>query len=212
MLHHLNYANVVATLALFIAIGGSSYAALRVGSRDIVDNSVRSRDVRNNSLRSRDLRNLAITGRDIRHNALGGEQIREATLGPVPLAANADRLSGVTIFALKVRCPVGTVPLAGACMESAARPATAFTNAFGFCGNDGRRLPDYAELMEFLTTHQLAPAGEWTSSVYRNPANGSDRSEQLEVVVVVPDIEGVAYRRANTPDPLPYRCVATPSN
>jgi hypothetical protein len=212
MLRHLNYANVTATLALFIAIGGSSYAAFQVGSRGIVDNSVRSADVRNNSIRSRDLRNLAIKGRDVRTDALGGEQIREDDLGPVPAAANADRLNGLTIFDLKVRCPSGTAPLAGACMETAARAPAAFPNAFGVCGNESRRLPSYTELKEFQRTNSLASAGEWTSSVYRNPANGSDRSEQLEVVVVVPDIEGVDYRRANTPAPLPYRCVATPSN
>ena len=39
-----------------------------------------------------------------------------------------------------------------------------------------------------------------------------DPSEQLEVVVVVPDQEGVAFRQANTPDQLPFRCVALPSN
>ncbi len=52
---HLTYANVTATLALFIALGGSSYAALRVGSREIADNSIRSRDVRNHSLTRHDL-------------------------------------------------------------------------------------------------------------------------------------------------------------
>ena len=57
LLRHLTYANVVATLALFIAIGGSSYAALSLGSGDVADNSLRSRDIRNNDLRSRDVRN-----------------------------------------------------------------------------------------------------------------------------------------------------------
>ncbi len=47
----LTYANVVATLALFVALGGTSYAVLHVGSDDVVDNSLRSRDIRNNTLR-----------------------------------------------------------------------------------------------------------------------------------------------------------------
>ena len=34
---HLTYANVVATLALFLALGGASYAAIRVGSKSIVN-------------------------------------------------------------------------------------------------------------------------------------------------------------------------------
>lgn len=53
----LSYANVVATLALFIALGGSAYAigVGAIGSREIRDNSVRSRDVRSNSLTGRDI-------------------------------------------------------------------------------------------------------------------------------------------------------------
>ena len=53
----LSYANVVATLALFVALGGSAYAigAGAIGSREIRDNSVRSRDVRSNSLTGRDI-------------------------------------------------------------------------------------------------------------------------------------------------------------
>jgi hypothetical protein len=56
----LTYANVVATLALFVAFGGTSYAVLLIGSREVVDNSLRSRDVRNNTLRSRDIRERAV--------------------------------------------------------------------------------------------------------------------------------------------------------
>ena len=37
---HLSYANVMATLALFVALGGSSYAAIELGR-----NSVKSRNI-----------------------------------------------------------------------------------------------------------------------------------------------------------------------
>lgn|SRR5215207_10613572 len=50
------YANVIATLVVSAALGGTSYAVLQVGSDDVVDNSLRSRDIRNNSVRSRDIR------------------------------------------------------------------------------------------------------------------------------------------------------------
>ena len=47
----LTYANVVATLALVIAVaGGTAYAANTVLSGDIVDNQVYSADVRNDGL------------------------------------------------------------------------------------------------------------------------------------------------------------------
>src|SRR4051794_20406713 len=56
----LSYANVTATLALFIALGGSSYAALKlprnsVGPTQIRAGAVRSSEVRNGSLRTADL-------------------------------------------------------------------------------------------------------------------------------------------------------------
>jgi hypothetical protein len=209
LLRHLTYANVVATLALFIAIGGSSYAALSLGSRDVADNSLRSRDIRNNDLRSRDVRNEGLVGRDLRRNSIGGVQILEGRLGPVP---NAERVGGVTAGELKLRCPAGTVAKAAGCVEQASRPAQSFSNAFAVCGSEGRRLPAYAELTEMIRTGGgLNPEGEWTSTVYRNPSGGS-ASSQLEVVVVTPDPEGVAYRQAITPAQLPFRCVALPSN
>jgi hypothetical protein len=63
------YANVVATLALFLALGGTSYAVLHIGSGDVVDDSFRSRDVRNNTLRSRDIRERTIRARDVGRTA-----------------------------------------------------------------------------------------------------------------------------------------------
>ena len=66
----LNYANVVATIALFAALGGSSYAALRISGREIVNNSVRSADLRNNDVRGRDIRNGTVTSRDVRDSSL----------------------------------------------------------------------------------------------------------------------------------------------
>ena len=65
----LSYANVVATLALFVALGGTSYAAL----------SITSKDVKNRSLK----------GGDLRLNTVTGKEIRESKLGRVPSADTA---------------------------------------------------------------------------------------------------------------------------
>jgi hypothetical protein len=53
----LSYANVVATLALFVALGGGAYAtqAGKVGPGDIRSDAIRSRHVADGSLRLRDL-------------------------------------------------------------------------------------------------------------------------------------------------------------
>ena len=46
----LTYANVMSTLAVFIALGGSSYAAVSITGRDVRDGSLTARDLRRNSL------------------------------------------------------------------------------------------------------------------------------------------------------------------
>lgn len=60
----LTYANVTATLALFIALGGSSYAALKlprdsVGSAQIRNGAVASAEVKDRSLQLRDISKTA---------------------------------------------------------------------------------------------------------------------------------------------------------
>lgn len=83
--------NLVAYLALFIALGGTSYglAAGSIDSREIKNNTVRTGDLRNNEIRSRDIRNRTIVARDLLSNTLGGDQIDETELGEVPLATRS---------------------------------------------------------------------------------------------------------------------------
>lgn len=59
-------------LALFVALGGTSYAlaAGSIGSREIANNSIGSLDVRNNTLRSVDVFNNTLTGRDIKNGSI----------------------------------------------------------------------------------------------------------------------------------------------
>ncbi len=71
------YANVVATLALFVALGGTSYAALKITSKDIV--------------------NRTIKGGDVAKDTLGGTEIREKSLKQVPSAARATTASSADV-------------------------------------------------------------------------------------------------------------------
>jgi hypothetical protein len=122
----LSYSNFTATAALFVALGGTSYALIRVDSDDVVNNSLRSTDLRNNSVRSRDIRDRTMRARDVTRNGLGGEVVKESALGQVPLAANAERVGGVTAQDLHIRCPADTVVKAGVCIERTGRPPEGF--------------------------------------------------------------------------------------
>jgi len=61
MKRHLTYANVMATIGVFLALGGASYAAIKlpansVGSRQIKNGAVSSTDIKNHSIRSGDFK------------------------------------------------------------------------------------------------------------------------------------------------------------
>jgi hypothetical protein len=85
---------VVALVALFVALGGGAYAALRIKSRHIVNNTIRTQDVRNNELRGKDVRNRGLGAADLKFDSLTGNQIDEPTLERVPRAADAQALQG----------------------------------------------------------------------------------------------------------------------
>lgn len=78
---HLNYANVVATLALFgVIAGGGAYAASKIGSSEIRNGSIRSADLKNRK---------AVRGVDVKPDALTGRQINERSLDLSSLVAVA---------------------------------------------------------------------------------------------------------------------------
>lgn len=81
----LTYANVIATLALFIAIGGASaFAASHLGK-----NSVGSKQLKNNAITTAKIKNEAVTGAKVKKGTLTGTQINSSTLSTVPNAENA---------------------------------------------------------------------------------------------------------------------------
>jgi hypothetical protein len=76
-------ATVLASLALFISLGGVSYgvATGSIDSREIQNNSVQSRDVRDGGLQGRDIANGALLGRDIANGGVLGRDIASNALG-----------------------------------------------------------------------------------------------------------------------------------
>jgi len=66
--HRLSYANVMATVAVFIALGGSSYAALRVTGRNVPKDALTGADIKN--LAGKDVRNHSPTGTDAKKKSL----------------------------------------------------------------------------------------------------------------------------------------------
>lgn len=76
------YANVVASVALFIALGGTSYglATGSIGSSELRNNGVRSKDLRNNDVRGKDIRTGTIGSPDVTDGALLAEDFKAGQL------------------------------------------------------------------------------------------------------------------------------------
>ena len=59
-------ATAISIVALVVALGGTSYAAITVTGRNVANGTLRSVDVKNNTLRSIDVRNRSLRGVDFR--------------------------------------------------------------------------------------------------------------------------------------------------
>lgn len=62
----------IGLLALFVALGGTSYAVATgsIDSREIKDNTIRSKDIRNNEVRSKDVRDRSLLAKDFKQGEL----------------------------------------------------------------------------------------------------------------------------------------------
>jgi hypothetical protein len=81
----LTYANVVATIALFAALGGGAYAAVQLPPK-----SVGTKQLKNKAVKRVKIASKAVTGPKVAPNAITGPKVNEATLGRVPEAQHAN--------------------------------------------------------------------------------------------------------------------------
>lgn len=95
----LNYGNVVATLALFLALtGGAVYAASKIRTKDLAKRSVSAAKIKKNAVTAKKIRKGAVTFPKLRNGTL---IVADASGGPI--AATSDStlnapLNGTTSF------------------------------------------------------------------------------------------------------------------
>jgi len=77
-------AMVVAFIALFVAIGGSSYAVTRLPAK-----SVGAKQLRTGAVRTANIAQGAVTGAKVKNGSITGADIKMSSLGGVPSAAAA---------------------------------------------------------------------------------------------------------------------------
>jgi hypothetical protein len=91
---HLSFANVTAALALFIALGGTGYAASRVPRRSVgpvqlQTNAVTASKIRANAVGASEIRSGAVGKSEVRTNAVGSAEIRRDGVGGAEIRRGA---------------------------------------------------------------------------------------------------------------------------
>lgn len=79
----------VASLALFVAMGGPASAGRLITGKDIAKNSVTSQQIKNNSLKGKDIKKNQIAGKHLRTGAVDGSKIAAGAIDGTKVAAGA---------------------------------------------------------------------------------------------------------------------------
>jgi len=115
----LSFSNVVACLALFIALGGSVYAAGKISGKQIKPSSLPGNRIKPKTIKANRIKPKSLTGSQVKPNSLTGVQINEKTL-TVSAAALASVQYESTTLELSWRptpatanCPAGSYAIGG---------------------------------------------------------------------------------------------------
>lgn len=213
---------VVSAIALFVALGGSVYAAKKakidgraIRSKSIPGDRLKPRSIAANRLKPGVLKGTALSG------PLTGADINELTLGQVPNAAHADfadsaqsavdaqtalnavnAIDAKTINGHSVGCLPGTDPFAGACWEaSTSESAVDAPTAARKCAVKDGVLPEALQLAAFAEEPgvNLDPGDEWSSDI---PVISGANSYAVTTVAA----NSVIFRDLST-NTHHYRCV-----
>jgi hypothetical protein len=211
----------VAVLALFVALGGSVYAAkkARIDGRAIRTKSIPGNRLKLHSIAANRL--MAGTLRSAFPTPLTGVDINELTLGQVPNAAHADTadtaqsavdaqtalnavnaIDAQTVNGHSVGCLTGTREFAGACWETAkSEAAVDAPTAARKCAAKGGTLPDALELAAFAEEPgiNLDSGDEWSSDI---PVISGENSYAVTTVAA----NSAIFRDLSTATHF-YRCV-----
>jgi len=221
----------VAALALFVAMGGSVYAAKRaringgaIRAKSIPGNRLKPHSIAANRLKPHSIAAGLLKPGTIPEIAadapLNGSDINELSLGQVPSAAHADAadtaqsavdaqtalnavnaIDAQTVNGHSVGCMPGAQPFAGACWESAPGAAVNAPTAARKCAGRGGELPGALALAAFAEEPGVSLDLEDEWSSDVTNVAGPNAYS----VVTVSDTSEINYVLSSTTHP--YRCV-----
>lgn len=88
----------MATMAMFVALGGVSWAGLMITGANVKIGSLTGAHVKNGSLTGADIKTGSVPGGDIADGSITGADVNESSLGKVPSAGAADMASSAGLL------------------------------------------------------------------------------------------------------------------
>ena len=198
---HLSSAHAIALIALFVALGGTSLAAVTltknsVGAKQIKPNAVTASEIKRNAVAASELRSNAVASGDIADNGVGGADLSDNSVGIGELTDNsvgssevadgsiaeADLVAGLLAKSLEVTIQRTDVALPDNATASAEAACPAGTVGVGGGSSvDQTGSDDIKQLVSRPGNGGFIPddgqaSNEWRA-VYRNPAGGTGAAE-----------------------------------
>lgn len=150
---HLSYANVMATIAVFVAFGGVSYAAATISGNKLIKGSVGAGKLKNGTL----------TSTQVKANSLTGSVIDESSLSIVPSAQTANSATTATTAASATTAKSATTAQTAETAKTAgsaehALSADTATSATTATSADSATIAGNADTIEGLSADELKVA------------------------------------------------------
>jgi hypothetical protein len=214
----------IAALALFVALGGTVYAAqkARISGRAIKVKSLPGNRLKPGTVAIDRLSPAAISSLHSQQSGpITGAEIDELSLGQVPDAAHAETantaqsaieaetaqnavnaVNATTVNGHEAGCLPGTQPFAGACWQtSASETALSAPAAASSCATQGGTLPEALQLSAFAQQPgvNLDKGDEWTGDI--------TNMSGLDVYAVVTVTAGGSVNFTASANTRKFRCV-----
>lgn len=192
------YGSVTATIALFVALAGTSYAAITVTGSNIKNGTLTGADLKNESVKGTDIDNGSLTGSDLKNGSVSSSDIADGSLlandfraGELPAgpAGPAGPQGPGGLSDVVVRRSDVTVP-ASSDMEAAASCASGEIAVGGGASHSGTVLENIGFVYGGpLTANGSLPqdgdqAGRWVSGLKNNV--GAPRGMTVYVLCTKP--------------------------
>jgi hypothetical protein len=213
----------ISLLALFVALGGTVYAAqkLKINGRAIKVKSLPGNRIKVGSVAANRLKPGTLSSALAQSGPITGAEIDELSLGQVPDAAHAETadnaqnavqaqtavnavnaINAQTVNGHSAGCMPGTRAFAGACWQSSpSETAVSAPAAANSCAVQGGELPDALQLAAFSQQPSvtLDNGNEWSGDI-----TNMTEINVFAVVIVTPSA-GVSFAASTAPHK--YRCV-----